>query len=111
MDNSTIELVTFRARQGVTNQQLETQGAALEGFLKEQPGFLYRSLSVDEDGLWYDIVYWKTMSDAESAAEKFKQNQLGMAMMELIDMDSARMRHMVASHEAMYETATQETEQ
>ena len=104
MDNSTIELVTFRTKEGVSNQEFEAAGANLESFLHEQTGFLYRSLSVDEDGLWHDIVYWKTMADAENAAENFKQNEAGMALMEMIDMNTARMRHMTATHEAIGET-------
>lgn len=105
MDNSTIELITFRVKDGVTTEQMGAEGANMEAFLMEQPGFLYRSLSVDEDGLWHDIVYWKTMENAKNAAESFKQDKACAALMELIDMDSASMRHMVAAHEAMGDSA------
>lgn len=103
MDNSTIELVTFKTKAGITHEQLEVVASNLADFLKVQPGFLYRSLSSDEDGLWHDIVYWKTMDDAKNANEKFMQLPAGIAIMETIDPESVRMRHMNAINEVMGE--------
>ena len=104
MQHSTIELVTFKPKAGVSIEQLEATGSAMEAFLTQQPGFIYRSLSADEEGCWYDIIYWRSKEEATRAAEQFSQHPAGQAMLELIDMSATKMRHMLARCETMSES-------
>jgi len=101
MQNSIIEMVTFKANANTTPEQLAATGPDMSAFLAEQSGFIYRSLSVDEDGTWHDIIYWETMADAKTAGENFMQHPAGQSMMALIDTQSIRMRHMPALAETL----------
>ncbi|WP_299773401.1 hypothetical protein [uncultured Pseudoteredinibacter sp.] len=101
MQNSVIELVTFRCKEGVGSDAMSSTANAMEAFLHAQAGFIYRSLSCDEDGLWHDIVYWKNLEAAQQASENFMQNTLCQDMMAHIDTDTVRVRHMQACSEIM----------
>ena len=100
MQPSTIEMVTFKTKTNVTKDQLVATSPAMEEFLKNQPGFLYRSLSEYEE-LWYDIIYWRSEEEAKTAGEKFVQHPAGQAIMSLVDIQTTAMRHMQAVAESM----------
>ncbi|MCW8885600.1 MAG: hypothetical protein OQK12_10150 [Motiliproteus sp.] len=101
MKPSVIELVTYQLKSGVNVQQLAETHEGVHEFLKEQPGFIYRSLSQDESGQWFDIVYWQDIATAKSAGDAFMAAPAGQALGALADMDSVVMRHMVAEAEMM----------
>ena len=103
MKPSVIELVTYQLKSDVSVQQLAETHDSVHEFLKQQPGFIYRSLSRDESGQWFDIVYWQDMAAAKTAGEAFMAAPAGQALGALADMDSVVMRHMVAEAEAMGE--------
>ena len=96
-----VEMVTYRLKAGVDKQQLEATNAGVNDFVKQQSGFLYRSLSQDEADQWFDIVYWQDMDSAKRAGEQFMNTDVGKTLCELIDMDSCFMRHMSVNAEAM----------
>jgi hypothetical protein len=99
--NSTIEVVTFKLKNNVTAQQLELSHEGVNSFCVAQPGFLYRSLSEDDQGTWFDIVYWKDVESAKAAGEAFMADERCQNLSKLIDDTSVVMRHMSASTEAM----------
>ena len=101
MNNSVIELVTYKLKTGATKSQLSATHSDVNVFLAEQPGFMYRSLSEDDNGLLYDIVYWQDMEKAKSAGEAFMAHKAGQALVALTDENSISMRHM----EALTETS------
>lgn len=101
MQNSVIELVTFRAKEGVEPQLIAKAANDMEAFLHSQQGFIYRSLSHDEDQLWHDIIYWSSQDDASKASDNFMQNAQCLDLMAHIDPDTVRMRHMQACSEIM----------
>ncbi len=104
MQPSTIEVVTFKLNKTATTDQLAATNEAMSAFLLEQSGFIYRSLSVDENNLWHDIIYWKTPEDMTKAGEQFMQSEVGKSIMALVDDSSATMRKMTAFSEAYHET-------
>lgn len=101
MQNSVIELVTFRCKDGVSQDAMATTANAMEAFLHSQNGFIYRSLSRDEDDVWHDIIYWQTQEAAKQAGENFMRDPQCQDMMAHIDSKSVRMRHMQACSEIM----------
>ncbi len=101
MQNSVIELVTFRAKEGVKAQLIAKAANDMEAFLHSQEGFIYRSLSHDEDNLWHDIVYWSSQEAANKASDNFMQHPQCQDLMAHIDPDTVRMRHMQACSEIM----------
>lgn len=99
MPTTTVELVTFNTKPGVNSDDISKTNEAMEEFLRQQTGFIYRSLSQDETGTWYDIIYWQSDADAQAAGKNFMQHPAGQALMELIDNNSTMMRHMQPTSE------------
>ncbi|NRB38949.1 MAG: hypothetical protein HRU20_10875 [Pseudomonadales bacterium] len=98
---STIELVTYRLKTGKTQSDLAATHEQVNAFLQQQPGFIYRSCSVDDAGLNYDICYWQSLEQAKTAGDAFMQSAPCQALLQLCDEESVTMRHMAASTEAM----------
>ncbi|NQZ31167.1 MAG: hypothetical protein HRU06_07810 [Oceanospirillaceae bacterium] len=96
-----IEIVTFKLLPTVNEQQLVSTNAAMETFLNDQPGFLYRSLSSDGEGTWFDIIYWKDQQCAAKAATAFDNSSICQQMMPLIDLASCKKQNMPALSEIL----------
>ena len=103
MKNSVVELVSYQLKSGVSLQQLAATHDAVNSFLNRQSGFIYRSLSQDESGQWFDIVYWQDMAAAKAAGESFMKDPAGQSLIELTEMDSVVMRHMETETEVLGE--------
>jgi len=101
MTTTIVEMVTYQLKEGINKKQIEATHDRVNTFLKQQDGFLYRSLSQDENNLWVDICYWKDMNDAKSASDAFMASPAGQSLIDLCDMESVIMRHMPISTEAM----------
>lgn len=65
-----IEVVVFKAKSGVSDNQLRTAALAVTPILKDMPGFISREFGASEDGQYIDIVHWKDLPSAKAAAEK-----------------------------------------
>lgn len=85
--NKVMELVSFRLKAGVSANDLLATNDALQVFLQQQDGFLYRSLSCDKKGYWFDIAYWRDRRSAEVGGEKFRNSDIGQTLCALIDMN------------------------
>ncbi|MER2491659.1 hypothetical protein [Catenovulum sediminis] len=101
MTTTAIELVSYKLKTNVPTEQLAEVNAAVNDFLQAQEGFYYRSMSQDDNGTYFDIVYWKDMQHAQNASDAFMQNPSCQALMAITDMDSIKMRHMTAISESM----------
>lgn len=70
-DTPTVEWAPFNVKAGVTEQALIKQAQTVEDlFLKQQPGYIRRSLLNDGKGQWVDVVYWASKVDASNAMKK-----------------------------------------
>lgn len=101
MTTTVVEMVTYKLKPQVTKTDLHTSHQGVNTFIKNQPGFLYRSVSADENDQWYDIVYWQDMESAKAAGDAFMASTEGQHLCSLVDMDSCFMRHMNVESEAM----------
>jgi len=92
-DSPVMEIVTFRlvAETSDTTFLAAAQGTATS--LKEQPGFLGRSLTRSDDGLWTDHVLWSSMAAATAAAKAMMAEPAFAPFMALIDGPTVTMRH------------------
>lgn len=68
--NEAIEVVIFKAKAGVSDEQLRTAALAVTSILKEMPGFIGREFGTSEDSKYIDVVHWKDLPSAKAAAEK-----------------------------------------
>jgi hypothetical protein len=89
----TAEIVTFCAAPGISDAIVAGHATALNPFLNRQPGFVPRTLSRTEDGIWTDDVIWRDMAAAQSAAEAIMQDRAVKPFMAAIDLDRVAMTH------------------
>ncbi|MFL0809841.1 MAG: hypothetical protein K6L76_05450 [Agarilytica sp.] len=101
---STLELVSFALKPNADETQLADLQPAVNTFVKQQPGFYYRSLIKDSDGQYLDIVYWESEEKAKAAAEKFMAQPWAEQMMSLVDESSIKMRHVQSISEIGYDS-------
>ena len=94
-------MVTYQLKPEVNLTDLEEVHKQVNQFLLKQDGFMYRSLSQDEKGVLFDIVYWRDLASAKQAGEAFMASLAGQALLALTNMESVVMRHMNAITEAM----------
>lgn len=99
-----IEIVTYELEATADKAQLLATNPAMEAFLNQQPGFLYRSLSCDEQGLWFEIIYWESAQAAKAGAEAFMQSEVAESIMPLLNSATCKMRLMSASSEVLSES-------
>lgn len=105
---TTIEMVSFKLNENATKEQMIATNPAMQTFLNQQPGFLYRSLSCDDNGQWFDIVYWASLAHAQQGGEAFMKSDACATLMPLIDSESCKMRHMNALSEILSDTLATE---
>lgn len=101
IENHVVEITTFRLNDGVEDAAFLDLSPQITAFAKAQPGFIHRSLTHSEDGVWMDYVRWATLEDAKAAQAAFPQQpQLG-PLMAMIDPASLTM-----DHQALMDTCT-----
>ncbi|HEX8121914.1 MAG TPA: hypothetical protein VF549_11685 [Solirubrobacteraceae bacterium] len=93
-DGRVLELVLFNLQPGASREQLLATVDAVTAWIAEQPGFVSRSLAEDRDaGRWIDVVWWRSMDEAQAAAQRAMTSESCAPMFALIDMDSTLMVH------------------
>jgi len=76
----TIVAMQFRLHQDQTADGFLQANERVNAWIKQQPGFRFRSLSETADGLWVLLVYWASKEAARAAEEKFKREMEGLLM-------------------------------
>lgn len=99
--STVMEQVTFRLIDGVDMAAWQAAADRLNGLVKTLPGFYYRGVTQDEQGLWYDTLYWQDMAAAEAAGEAFLKSPEGKTLCEFIQMDTVTRRLMPVVTESM----------
>ncbi len=94
MCKTVIEAVEFKLKPDVEVANFIEAAKQSASFIQSLDGFIKRTLSSNEDGLWMDIVEWKDMASAKSAADTFMQAHEVMAFCAMIDMDTTKMQHL-----------------
>jgi hypothetical protein len=87
------EIVTFRLLPGTDETAFLEAARATGPAVAAQPGFLRRSLSRDETGLWTDHVEWADLPSALAAAEAVITMPDFAPFAALIDPEGLTMRH------------------
>ncbi|GAA0821611.1 hypothetical protein GCM10009111_28850 [Colwellia asteriadis] len=101
MTTTVIEIVTYRLKNNINKSLLNNSHEQINTFVKQQPGFLYRSISEDAAGVLHDIVYWQDMASATQASSAFEQSDACKYLISLTDADSVTIKHMPVLSEAM----------
>jgi len=68
-----LEIVTFTLHPGARDAFLAGRPAALAALAGRFPGLLDARLGEGEDGVWTDVVRWRSLAEAQAAAQAFSQ--------------------------------------
>ena len=80
-----IEIVQFRLAEGVSDADFKAAAASTMPFLCGTDGFIRRTLSRGDDGLWIDHVEWADVNIAQAAAAAAMENETMLPFMMAID--------------------------
>ena len=90
-----VEMVSFKLYDYIKEEELINANESMGAFLAAQPGFLYRSLTMNpQTQEWTDIVYWEDMAKAEAAGKAFMESEHTKAMVRLIDNQTIKVQHL-----------------
>jgi hypothetical protein len=89
-----LEVVHFRAKDGVSDEQIVAVADGLQRDLDGAPRYLRRRLFKGDDGRWVDLVEWADLAQALAAAEAIGQRPSAHRFMALVDMDGVEMLHL-----------------
>lgn len=104
MKTSVVEVIEYRFNAQANPEAIELALAQLNDFVKEQPGFIYRSASKTDDNLYFDIVYWETAEAQKLASNVFEQSDFCQRLMALTDETSVKMTISNIVEEALSES-------
>ncbi|OJJ22151.1 hypothetical protein BKI52_08930 [marine bacterium AO1-C] len=88
-----IELVIFKFKAGVSEDEGIQAMKTLNDFVSKQPGFISRKFSKKEENTWVDLVFWKSMQEAETASKLVMQSPKCLEAFKVIDESSMQMMH------------------
>jgi hypothetical protein len=87
------EIVSFRLLPDTDETAFLAAARATGAPVSARPGFLRRSLSRGDDGLWTDYVEWRDLASAQAAAEAVVSLPEFAAFVAAIDPSEVTMRH------------------
>lgn len=88
MSEQYVKIYQFKLNSSATEQGFLAVSRKLDTDLKNQEGFLYRSLAKQNDATWQDIIYWDNSAAAAKMAEVFEKSSDAGIFLSLIDMPS-----------------------
>ncbi len=69
-ESPVLEIVTFRLNDGVDQVEFLSAAEGTERLLRERGALVRRFLTVDDDGIWTDVIDWQSLPEALTAAEE-----------------------------------------
>ena len=94
MNKQVMNLYFFKLAKGVSDNQFIEASQQAEAFIKEQPGFLYRSISrQNSSDLWIDTGYWESADACQKVHQAFMTEPRCQSFMECIDQETLEVRH------------------
>ena len=88
-----LEIVTFRTVEGIDLEQFLNAARGTDAMLRERGALIRRFLTVDDDGLWTDVIEWTSMDEALAAAEAVMQHPDFAPFGSMIDPATVELRH------------------
>ena len=87
-----MEIAEFKLAKSASEADLIAALPDTMAFVKEQPGFVSRTLSGGDEG-YADLLEWESMTQAQAASEAFMKDPRNAAFMQCIDPENMSMRH------------------
>ena len=92
-DDPVLEIVTFRTVQGTEPEQFLNAARATETLLRDRGTLIRRFLTVDDTGLWTDVIEWRSLDEAQATAEAVMQHPDFAPFGAMIDAGTVDLRH------------------
>lgn len=89
----TAEIVTFRALPGISRETLRDRAESIGPWLAACPGFLSRTLSLNDTGIWTDHIVWAHPAQAKAAGDKILAEPSAAPFMAAIEGSSVAFGH------------------
>lgn len=93
MGMETIEYAQFKVAQGVDEKAFLKASDGIMPDLRKTKGFVSRKLVRGDDGVWADIVRWKTLEDALNLAKEFEKIESCHNYLSMIDQSTVKISH------------------
>ena len=90
----TIELVIYTVKEGISEKDALQAAASVNDFIKSQPGFISRKLSLSNEGKWVDIIYWESLEAAQVANERAMKSTVTAPFFEIIAQKDMQFYHL-----------------
>lgn len=81
----TIEIATFKLVKGYSADDFVAANAVIDVWLKRQPGFRSRRITMQDDGTVVDMLLWNSVADAESAMSRLMEELRDSPVHTMID--------------------------
>lgn len=88
-----VERVSFQLNEGYSVEQGKEAMTGLNDYLIKQKGFVSRTTTVSEDGIFLDLVYWEDLESAKNAAEKIMKEPKNAQSFEVINQGTMQFGH------------------
>lgn len=88
-----LEMVLWKSKEGISTEEAKESITRLNGFVKDQPGFISRKTSLADDGKFLDIVLWTDLTSAKAASEKAMKNKDLVEIFSTIDERGMSFQH------------------
>ena len=88
-----MEIVTYKLKPDTDIAAYMDAARATETFLQSTGAVIRRALTVDADGIWTDVIEWRSLSQAKAAeAEAMQRPEFGI-FFSSIDDSTVSLRH------------------
>tara|TARA_R110002167_G_scaffold72922_1_gene204660 strand:+ start:436 stop:774 length:339 start_codon:yes stop_codon:yes gene_type:complete len=88
-----VELVLFSLKPDTDEVAFLALNATVQTYIDTLPGFVYRALCKQSDGIWQDIVFWQDRVAALHAQQLFMKSEACVTWLAMIDPASINMQH------------------
>lgn len=88
-----LEIVTFQLVDGTDVENFLNAAQATETMLRDHGSLVRRFLTMDETGVWTDVIEWTSKDEALAAAEAAMQHPDFAPFGSMIDTETLHMRH------------------
>ena len=84
-----IEYVTFKAVDGINQKELADVASAVNtNLFNNYRGFIERTISLQDDGTWVEVVFWENMASAKEGLDKFLLDPLNAQFLSMVNPNS-----------------------
>lgn len=98
---TTIEYVTFEAAEGVEVSKMAevaAGGTINANLTANYEGFVDRHVSLQEDGVWVEVVYWESEEAGRAALDKFVADPVNQEFLSLVNVETVSITYSALQH-------------